>query len=119
MNQSMMEMVAKAKKIVPAIAPGEATNLLDAGDAVAVDVRNDGEVAQSGKIAGALHIPLDQFVNIYASTVGKDKVILLYCASGARSALAGRLLMENGYTDVRNLGGFSDWANSGGAVEQI
>lgn len=119
MNQSMMELVAEAKKIVPAIAPGEAAKLLDAGDAVAVDVRNDGEVAQSGKVTGALHIPLDQFVNIYASAVNKDKVILLYCASGARSALAGKLLLENGYTDVRNLGGFGDWANSGGAVEQI
>ena len=117
MNQSMMEMVAEAKKIVPAIAPDKAANLLDADEAVAIDVRNDGEVAQSGKIAGALHIPLDQFVNMYASAVSKDKVILLYCASGARSALAGRLLLENGYTDVHNLGAFSDWANSGGPVE--
>ena len=37
MNQSMMEMVAEAKKIVPAIAPDKAANLLDAGDAVAID----------------------------------------------------------------------------------
>lgn len=119
MNQSMMEMVTEAKKIVPTIAPGEAAKLLDAGDAVAIDVRNDGEVAQSGKVAGALHIPLDQFANTYASAVNKDKAILLYCASGARSALAGKILLENGYGDVRNLGGFSEWAENGGAVEQI
>ena len=117
MNQSMMEMVAEAKKIVPAIAPGKAAALLEAGNAMAIDVRNDGEVAQSGKISGALHIPLDQFVNMYASAISRDKVILLYCASGARSALAGKLLLEDGYTDVHNLGGFSDWVNSGGAVE--
>ncbi|MDA0230190.1 MAG: rhodanese-like domain-containing protein [Proteobacteria bacterium] len=119
MDQSMMEMVAEAKSMVPAIAPEEAAKLMAAGDAVVVDVRNDGEVAQSGKIAGALHVPLDQFVNIFATVVNKDKVILLYCASGGRAALAGKILLENGYTDVRNLGGFSGWAESGGAVEQI
>ena len=73
MNQSMMEMVAEAKKIVPAIAPGKAATLLEAGNAMAIDVRNDGEVAQSGKISGALHIPLDQFVNIYSSAIPGTK----------------------------------------------
>ena len=46
-----------------------------------------------------------------------DKTVLVYCASGGRSALAGKSLQDLGYKDVRNLGGFKDWAESGGAVE--
>ena len=47
----------------------------------------------------------------------RDKSVLVYCASGGRSALAGKTLQDLGYRDVRNLGGFKDWVESGGAVE--
>ena len=40
-----------------------------------------------------------------------------YCASGVRSALAGKLLKDMGYEKVLNLGGFKDWAAAGGAVD--
>ena len=119
MNQSMMEMMAEAIKIVSAIAPGDAAELLNKGTAMAVDVRNSGEVAKTGKIAGGLHIPLDQVPASHTAALDKDKTILLYCASGGRSALAAKFLLENGYADVRNLGGFGEWAKSGGAVEQV
>lgn len=117
MNQSMMELVAEAQKMVPAITPVEAAGLIDGGNAVVVDVRGDGEVAKSGKVAGALHIPLDRVATEGTTALDKDKTILLYCASGARSALAGKFLLENGYAKVRNLGAFSQWRESGGAVE--
>jgi rhodanese-related sulfurtransferase len=45
--------------------------------------------------------------------------VLLYCASGGRSALAGKTLKDLGYNDVRNLGGFKDWLESGGAVDKV
>ena len=48
----------------------------------------------------------------------QDRPILVYCASGGRSALASKTLKDMGYTDVRNLGGFKGWADSGGAVEK-
>ena len=47
----------------------------------------------------------------------KTKTVIVYCASGGRSALAGKVLQDLGYRDVRNLGGFKDWAEGGGAVE--
>jgi rhodanese-related sulfurtransferase len=43
--------------------------------------------------------------------------VILYCASGGRSALAGKLLKDMGYENVFNLGGFNDWAAAGGARE--
>ena len=43
---------------------------------------------------------------------------MVYCGSGGRSALAGKMLKDLGYETVYNLGGFKDWAESGGAVEK-
>ena len=118
MGQAMMEMVAEARKLVPAIAPGDAAKLIGQGHAVTVDVRNAGEIARSGKVAGALHIPLDIMAAKCEAALAKEKTTLLYCASGARSALAGKLLLERGYGDVRNLGAFDQWVESGGTVER-
>ena len=42
----------------------------------------------------------------------------VYCASGGRSALAGKLLKEMGCGQVYNLGAFKDWAESGGTIEK-
>jgi rhodanese-related sulfurtransferase len=48
----------------------------------------------------------------------KDKTVILYCASGGRAALGGKALKDMGYAKVYNMGGFKDWAESGGAVEK-
>ena len=48
----------------------------------------------------------------------KDKTIILYCASGGRSALGGKVLKDMGYAQVYNLGAFKDWADSGGPVDK-
>jgi len=44
--------------------------------------------------------------------------VIVYCASGGRSALAGKTLKELGYDKVFNVGGFKDWVEAGGAVEK-
>ncbi|MCW5690441.1 MAG: rhodanese-like domain-containing protein, partial [Pseudolabrys sp.] len=48
----------------------------------------------------------------------KDKTIIVYCASGGRSALAGKALKDLGFDKVLNLGAFKDWAESGGAIDK-
>ena len=48
----------------------------------------------------------------------KDKNVIVYCGSGGRSALSGKLLKDMGYERVYNLGGFKDWADAGGEVEE-
>jgi rhodanese-related sulfurtransferase len=48
----------------------------------------------------------------------RDKTVILYCASGGRSALSGKALKDLGYTRVYNLGAFKDWVQAGGAVER-
>ena len=49
----------------------------------------------------------------------RNKTVIVYCASGGRSALAGKTLKDMGYTDVRNLGGFKDWLEAGLPVEKV
>jgi rhodanese-related sulfurtransferase len=44
--------------------------------------------------------------------------VILYCASGGRSALSGKVLKDMGYDQVFNLGAFKDWVDSGGAVDR-
>ena len=45
--------------------------------------------------------------------------ILIYCAAGARAALAAKTLMDIGYKGVFNLGGFNEWVENGGEIEVI
>ncbi|MCX8014119.1 MAG: rhodanese-like domain-containing protein, partial [Rectinema sp.] len=60
---------------------------------------------------GARCIPVDQIAQ-HAETIGpKDKPVILYCASGARSAYAARILKMLGFQKVINAGGLYDMPN--------
>jgi rhodanese-related sulfurtransferase len=125
MPTTVKEMLAAARAAVPTIAPDAAAALIAQGKAVVVDVRDGTEVQASGKVKGARHVSrgmlefkADPESPAYDPSFQKDKTIIVYCASGGRSALAGKTLKDIGYTDVRNLGGFQDWVTSGGAVEK-
>jgi rhodanese-related sulfurtransferase len=54
----------------------------------------------------------------YDQSFAKDKTVIVYCAAGGRAALSGQALKEMGYTEVYNMGGFKDWADSGGAIDK-
>ena len=120
-NPDMMAAVAAAKAVVPEISPAEATALMENEDTLVIDVREADELAASGKVKGAVHVPRAEVPATIGedATIATDRTILLYCGSGARSALAGKALMDMGFTGIRNLGGFQDWAASGGAVEPV
>mgnify|MGYP000506834026 FL=1 len=79
-----------------------------------IDVREPGEVQESGMISGAHNIPrgLLEFQLKPSEGFPPDTPILVYCAVGARAALAGVTLKELGFTNVRNLGGFKDWQDA-------
>ncbi|GAB3000605.1 rhodanese-like domain-containing protein [Mycobacterium bourgelatii] len=126
MARSVKELVEAANAVVPRITPAEAQERIAAGNVLVVDVRDAPEVQQSGKVAGAVHVPrgmlefrADPSVPSHDPQFDKNKTVIVYCASGGRSALAGQALKELGYNEVYNLGGFKDWADSGGAVERV
>ena len=80
---------------------------LIANGAVLVDVRTSGEFG-SGHIKGAKSLPLDSLSRI-TKKISKDKDVIVYCQSGARSSRAAGELKSMGYTKVHNLGGIGRW----------
>jgi phage shock protein E len=72
-----------------------------------VDVRTPDEFAD-GAYPGAVNIPLAALQARLGELEPKDKPIVLYCASGARSAQAARILKQAGFTDAVNAGGIDD-----------
>jgi rhodanese-related sulfurtransferase len=76
-----------------------------------VDVREDAERAES-RIEPSLHVPLQHILSGQAEKLPRDRTLVMYCASGMRSAQAAKYLLEHGYVDVLNLaGGILAWQN--------
>lgn len=124
MTVTVQQMLAAANAAVPRIAPAEAIALARQPGVVLLDVRDAAEIAASGKAKGALAISrgllefrADPESPLHEAAFDRAKTILVYCASGGRSALAGKTLKDMGYPDVRNLGGFKDWVEAGGEVD--
>lgn len=74
-------------------------------DLLVIDVRSEGEF-RGGAIEHAINVPLPQLAHcIAALAADKATPIVLYCASGARSGSACRMLAQSGYKHVTNAGG--------------
>jgi len=122
MATSVKQMLEAANAAVPKITPDQASDMIKQGNTLVVDVRDAPEVAASGKVAGAVNVSrgmlefrADPESPYHDKNFDKGKTVILYCASGGRSALAGKVLKDMGYDKVYNVGGFKDWT---GAVEK-
>lgn len=124
MATSVKQMIEAANQAVPRVSPAEAKELIAQG-ALVVDVRDAPEVEKSGKVTGAVHVSrgmlefrADPESPYHDKKFDRAKPVIVYCASGGRSALSGKTLKELGYEKVYNLGAFKDWAESGGEIDQ-
>lgn len=86
---------------------GKSVKDLIAAGAKIVDVRTPGEFADEA-YPGAVNIPLQSLAGRLGELGPKDGPIVLYCASGARSAQAARMLKDAGFTAAVNAGGLED-----------
>lgn len=119
------EMVADAKKRVENLTVDETARELEAGDVVLVDIREPGERAESGSIPGAVEAPrgmlefwADPSSTYHRQELDPGRRVILYCASGGRSALAAAMLQDLGYARVAHLdGGFKAWKEAGREVQ--
>jgi rhodanese-related sulfurtransferase len=125
MTTSVKQLMEAANAAVPKITPAQAREMIATGNTLVVDVRDAPEVEKSGKIAGAVNVSrgmlefrADPESPYHDKNFSRDKTVILYCASGGRSALSGKVLKDMGYGNVYNVGGFKDWADSGGAIER-
>jgi rhodanese-related sulfurtransferase len=124
MATSVKQLVEAANAAVPRISPAAAKSLMESGSAVVIDVRDAPEIEQNGRIPGAKHVPrgmlefrADPQSPYHDKAFDRSKTIILYCASGGRSALGGKVLQDMGYRDVHNLGGIKDWTDCGEVLE--
>lgn len=80
-----------------------------------IDVRDGTQIAETGTVAGAARIPrgmiefrADETHDLHDKRLSRDAKIAVICAAGGQAALAGKTLIDMGYTDVVNIGGFGD-----------
>lgn len=125
MTTSVKQMMEAANAVVPKVTPAQAKEIMAKGNTLVVDVRDAPEVEKSGKVAGAVHVSrgmlefrADPDTPYHDKNFTKDRTVIIYCASGGRSALSGKVLKEMGYAEVYNLGAFKDWVESGGMVDK-
>ena len=121
-SKTAAQMVAEAKQRIDNLSVDEVAAELAAGHVTLVDIREPAEL-EGGSISGMVHAPrgMLEFYACPASPYHREELepnqrIILYCASGGRSALSGKVLKDMGYEKVYNLGAFKDWAESGGQV---
>jgi rhodanese-related sulfurtransferase len=126
MTVTVKQLMEAANAAVPKVTPAQAREMIAKGNTLVLDVRDGLEVQASGKVAGAVNVSrgmlefrADPESPYHDKSFAKDKTVIVYCASGGRSALSGKLLKDMGYAQVYNLGAFKDWAEGGGAVEKV
>lgn len=125
MPTNVKQMMEAANAAVPRVTPAQAKEMIAKGNTLVVDVRDAAEVANSGKVAGAVHVSrgmlefrADPESPAHDKAFDKTKTVIVYCASGGRSALSGKVLKDFGFANVFNLGAFKDWVESGGAIDK-
>jgi sulfur-carrier protein adenylyltransferase/sulfurtransferase len=112
------EFIRQVKSQIDEVDPADVKPVLGNG-AVIVDVRETEEVAQ-GKIPGAVHVPRGHLESrIEGAAPDRGQRVILYCASGNRSALAAKTMRDElGYSDVASMtGGITLWKDRGYEVE--
>jgi sulfur-carrier protein adenylyltransferase/sulfurtransferase len=111
------EFIRQIKDQVQEIDPAEVNELTHEGVAI-VDVRET-EETESGLLPGAKHVPRGYLESRIEGVVpDRSTPVVIYCASGTRSALAAHTLTELGYEDVRSMtGGITLWKDRGYKVD--
>lgn len=117
MGATYMDLIAEARSRITEISAGQLASL-DPEQIILIDVREGPEWDQ-GRIPGAYHIPRGVLEgSIPMVSPPTERPVVLYCASGIRSALAASTLQTMGYSTALSLaGGFQEWKARGGPWE--
>ncbi|HXT18659.1 MAG TPA: rhodanese-like domain-containing protein [Gemmatimonadaceae bacterium] len=112
------DMIAAAKAKIREVTPRELREMQARNEPVVLlDCRDLNEV-NLGKVPGAVHISRGNLETKVEALIPRDANLVIYCASGNRSAFAAATLQEMGYQHVASLAtGFRGWVESGGEVD--
>lgn len=132
MTPSGAEYIRQIKEQITEVDPSEVHELLDGAptagangasahatpDIALIDVR-ESEEWDAGHLPGATHVPRGYLESrIEGAVPDRDRRVVIYCASGTRSALAAKTLADLGYSDVQSMtGGITLWKDRGYEVD--
>ena len=124
-RKSVMAMVAEADAQIHKVEIDEALALHGRDDVVFIDLRDIRELAKTGRIAGARHVPrgmlefwIDPESPYHKPFFGEDRTFVFYCAGAWRSALAAKTADDMGLAPVAHLGGgIQAWIDAGGPID--
>ena len=116
-TQHVAEMIAAARLLIDRVSVHEAAELQRLDAAILIDLRDVRELQKLGTVANSFHAPrgmlefwADPDSPYHKPIFRPDKKLILFCASGLRSALAVRTLQEMGMKNVLDMeGGFTEW----------
>ena len=124
---TVKEMIKSAKKNLTEISVFDVEKRLNSKETNIVDLRDTAELIENGIIPGSYHASrghleffADPKCEYYKDFFNKEKEIILYCNSGARSALAASTLKMMGYKNVSHMkGGFKAWMKKIGNIDDF
>lgn len=124
-TKSILDLVAEANQVTRQISLQEALEMHQRDDVIFIDIRDVREIAKTGRIAGARHVPrgmlefwIDPESPYHKDFFAEDKTFIFYCAASWRSALSAKTAQEMGLSPVAHIdGGFNAWRDVNGAIE--
>lgn len=124
-TRSVLDMVAEADAAVARLPIAEGLEMLYRDDVLFIDIRDVREVAKTGRIKGARHVPrgmlefwIDPESPYHKSFFAEDKTFVFYCAGAWRSALAAKTAQDMGLRAVTHLeGGIGAWIEENGPID--
>ena len=124
-TRGFKQMLAQANAAIETISVTDAIDLVGDPNAVFVDVRETVERQNFGTIRDSVHAPrgflefhADPESPMHIDSLASGKRLILFCASGGRSALAAKTLTDMGVKNVCHIaGGFPAWNDAGGPIE--
>tara|TARA_B100001109_G_scaffold138806_1_gene112856 strand:- start:23 stop:406 length:384 start_codon:yes stop_codon:yes gene_type:complete len=125
-TKTLEDLLNEANELIPRLSYEETIKKINNEDSIIIDVREESEVFNQGIIKDAIHIPrglLEFKLHLNSPDnpfkINEDTNLLVYCAGGFRSALAAKTLLDLGFKNVFNIGGFKEWVDSGGEIQPI
>ena len=124
-TRSVEDLVAEANRDIRILSIAEAMEMHGRDDVLFIDVRDVRELAETGRIPGARHVPrgllefwIDPKSPYHKPFFAEDRTFVFYCAIAWRSALAARAAQDMGLSPVAHFeGGFEAWTQAGGPVQ--
>ena len=127
LKRGFKALLGQANTEIETVSVEDAKTFIDSEDVLFVDVRETQEVQNTGGLPGHVHVPrglleflVDPESPMHKPELSSGKRLVVYCASGGRSALAAKTLQDMGVENVCHIaGGFTAWIEAGGTIKPI